>query len=187
MGSHMNKRVETLAKAMQTMDRDSWKPGTPESVKTFDQYKRDAEVLLAEVDNVTLVGENVSRAIVDAGYETFDYLQQFLNIAKELNMVERGQLYTLVHMQRAWAKGHENGFWIARDGNSIQPDAEEPTVAKSFYTKTDLQDAEAQGFFSGWTNGILSMGELPSDPAELPLLGAEHGNATNPYSLASEK
>lgn len=182
----MNKRVETLAKAMQTMDRNSRKPGDLASRKSLDQYMRDAEVLLSEVDNVTLTPENVSRAIVDAGYETSEYLEQFLNISKELNMIQDGQLYSLEHMKRAWAKGHENGFWIARDGNSIQPEAVAPTGPKSFYTESDVKKAEAQGFFSGWTNGIFSMGELPSDPTKMPLLGAEHGNATNPYATPSD-
>jgi hypothetical protein len=182
----MNKRVETLAKALQNLDLNSRKLGTPESVKTLDQYRRDAAALLAEVDNVTLSPENVSLAIVDAGYEPAEYMEQFLKISEELNMIQNGQLFSLEHMKRAWAKGHENGFWIARDGNSIQPEYVLPTDSKVFYTEADVKNAEAQGYFSGWTNGILSMSGLPSDADKMPLLGSEHRDATNPYSASKQ-
>jgi hypothetical protein len=183
----MSKRVETLAKAMQNMDVNAREAGTPKSVKTLEQYKQDAAILLAEVDSVTFSPENVSRAIVDAGYESAEYLEQFLKISEVLSVTTNGGMYSLAHMKRAWARGHENGFWIARDGNSIQPEAIAPTGQKDFYTESDVKNAEGQGFFSGWTNGIFSMSGLPFDREKMPLLGAEHSEANNPYSDPSEK
>ena len=183
----MSNRVEILAKAMQNLDLNSREPGAPKSVKTLEQYKQEAAVLLAEVDNVTFSPENVSRAIVDAGYESAEYLEQFLKVSEELRMIPNGPVYSLAHMKRAWAKGHENGFWIARDGNSIQPEAIDPTGPKDFYTESDVKNAEGQGFFSGWTNGIFSMSGLPFDREKMPLLGAEHSEENNPYSGPSEK
>jgi hypothetical protein len=113
-------------------------------------------------------------------------MEQFLKISEELNMIESEQRFTLARMKTAWAKGHENGFWIARDGNSIQPEEVAPTTLKDFYTETDVKNAEAQGYFSGWVNGILSMSGLPFDREKMPILGATHRDATNPYSASKQ-
>lgn len=183
----MNKRLETAAKTLFSLAISS----DAYNRKTLDECRSEAAVVLVSTDRVMLSPENVTNAIVDAGYEPAEYMEQFLKIMQELNnQEEENPRFFAPDMEKAWAKGHENGFWNARQTNATKPEPVIPTTSRSFFTEADVKNAEAQGYVSGWENGILSNSELPDDPSQMPLLGAEHGKANNPYSaqnLANEK
>lgn len=183
----MNKRLETVAKTMLSLaiSSDSY------NRKTLDECRSDAAVLLVSADTVMLSPENVTNAIIDAGYEPAEYMEQFLKIMQELNgQEEENPRFFAPDMEKAWAKGHENGFWDARQSDATKPEPVTPTTSRNFFTEEDLKNAEAQGYVSGWYNGILSNSSLPADDSQMPLLGADHGKANNPYSaqnLSNEK
>ena len=174
----INKRVEIVAKAMLSLAISS----DAYNRKTLDECRADAAVLLATSDTIMLSQENVTNAIINAGYEPAEYMEQFLKITHELNMLQVDAQFFLNDMEKAWAKGHENGFWDARQSDATKPEPVTPTQAKGIFTEADIKNAEAQGYVSGWNNGILSGSDLPSDPSQMPLLGADHGKANNPYS-----
>lgn len=174
----INKRVEIVAKAMLSLAISS----DAYNRKTLDECRADAAVLLATSDMIMLSQETVTKAIVHAGYEPAEYMEQFLKIAHELNRLEVDAQFFLNDMEKAWAKGHENGFWDARQSDATKPEPVTPTKNRGIFNEDDVRNAEAQGYVSGWNNGILSDSDLPSDPSQMPLLGAEHGKANNPYS-----
>lgn len=183
----MNKRLETVAKTMLSLAISS----DPYNRKTLDECRSEAAVILASADLVMLAPENVTNAIVDAGYEPAEYMEQFMKILNEMNsQEEENPRYFAPDMEKAWAKGHENGFWDARQTDATKPEPVTPTASRNFFTEEDLKNAEAQGYVSGWYNGILSNSPLPADDSQMPLLGADHGKANNPYSaqnLSNEK
>lgn len=174
----MNKRLDIVAKTMLSLAISS----DAHNKKTLDECRADAAVILASLDLFLFSPENVNTAIVDAGYEPAEYSEQFLKIMNEINTLEVPAQFFLTDMEIAWAKGHENGFWDARQSDATKPEPVTPTKTRGLFTEADVKNAEALGYVSGWNNGILSGGELPSDLAQMPLLGAEHGKATNPYS-----
>jgi hypothetical protein len=174
----INKRVEIVAKAMLSLAISS----DAYNRKTLDECRADAAVLLATSDMIMLSQENVTNAIVDAGYEPAEYMEQFLKITHELNNLQEEGKFFNSDMEKAWAKGHENGFWDARQTDANKPSPVTPPTNKTFFTEEDVKTAEAEGYLSGWNNGILSNSELPEDSSQMPLLGAEHGKANNPYS-----
>jgi hypothetical protein len=172
----MNKRLDIVARTMMSLaTSDGVK------VKTLDEYRKDAAVILASVDTFLFSAGNVERAVIDAGYEPAEHTEQFAKIISELNdQKEDTPRFFLTDMQKAWAKGHENGFWDARQTDAVKPAPVAPTESKTFFSEDDLKNAEAQGYVSGWQNGVLS--ETVMEASEKLLLGAQHEKATNPYS-----
>lgn len=177
----MNKRLQIVARAMLSLAHSSKAENDTEQTKTLKECQSDAATLLATSDMIMLSPENVTRAIIDAGYEPAEYMEQFMNIIAELNsQEEENPKFFLRDMQKAWAKGHENGFWDARQTDAVKPAPVTPTESKTFFSEDDLKNAEAQGYVSGWQNGVLS--ETVMEATEKLLLGAQHEKATNPYS-----
>ena len=175
----MNKRLETAARTLFSLSAssDAYKR------RTLDECRADAAVVLVSIDHVMLSPDNVTNAIIDAGYEPAEYMEQFLNIVQALNnQEEENSRFFAPDMDKAWAKGHEQGFWDARQSDAVKPASVTPTASRNFFTEADIKNAEAQGYVSGWENGVLSNSALPDDPSQMPLLGAEHEEANNPYS-----
>lgn len=177
-----NKRVEIVAKAMLSLALSSDEEGTGLNVKTLAEYRSEAAVILATADMVMFSSESITNAIVKAGYEPAECAEQFLKINKELVMMEEESTFFISDMEKAWARGHEDGFWDARQTDTAKPGPVTPTTSRIFFTEEDVKNAEAQGYLSGWHNGILSENTMSGNSDEQPLLGAEHGKATNPYS-----
>jgi hypothetical protein len=178
----MNKQLDIVARVLFGLAYNSDEEGKGANVKSLDEYRHDAAPVLVALDNATFSRDSVTEAIISAGFEPDQYLEQFLKVIEELQKVEVVGTLTLAHMEKAWATGHENGFWDGRHTDAQKPSAVPTTELKSGYTMDDVIRAQAEGYVSGWFNGVLSSGSLPDDPAKMPLLGAEHGKANNPYS-----
>lgn len=179
-----NKRVEIASKVLMSLATSS----EGEAKKTLDECRKDAATIIATLDMLMLTPDKINTAIVDAGYEPSEYSEQFLRITNELNSLEEDAKFFLNDMEKAWATGHENGFWDARQTDAVKPEPVTPTESRTFFSEDDLKNAEAQGYVSGWQNGVLS--ETVMESSEKLLLGAQHEKATNPYSaqnLANEK
>jgi hypothetical protein len=175
----VNKRLDVAAQILQSL---ALSEGKGAEVKTFAEYRQDAAPVLIASDKVLFSPENLTEAIVNAGYEPAEYLEQFLKVAAELQNPQPEGVFTLTDMKKAWANGHVDGFWDARQTSATKPEPVATTERKLTYTEADVERAEKEGYVSGWSNGILSNSDLSSDPAKMPLLGAEHGKAYNPYS-----
>lgn len=177
----MNTRLELVAKTLLSLALSADESGTGAKVKTLAEYRSDAAVILATLDMLFLSTENIADAATNAGCD-LDSLEQFFKITKELNQLEEPARFFISDMEKAWARGHEDGFWDARQTDATKPEPVTPTSNRTFFNEADIENAEAQGYVSGWHNGILSGSTLPSDSSEKLLLGAEHGKAANPYS-----
>ena len=176
----MNKRLDIVSKILMSQ-AISDPEGAGDNVKTLAEYKEQAATILVACDTFMLTSEVVTAAIEKAGYEPAEYLEPFLKIVSELNSTEVEEKFFLNDMQAAWARGHENGFWDGRQTDATKPapvPAPENTV---FFTEDDVKTAEAQGYVSGWENGVLSTSNLSEEANRVLLFGAEHAQANNPY------
>lgn len=176
----MNNRLEIATKALFAfaISRDE-----KEEQMTLDECRQAAAAILVMTDRVMSSSVNLNRAIIDAGYEPSEYMEQFLNVFKELqNQEEENLRFFVSDMAQAWAKGHEEGFWEARMTDKTAPAVIPSEVgAKLTYTEADVKQAEKEGYVSGWGNGVLSLNLHASTENPSLLLGYDHAVENNPY------
>jgi hypothetical protein len=175
-----NQRLESVAKVLLSGAISEDVSGINQ--KTLAEYRKDAAAALVMSDSLLFAPENVAKAISKAGYEPDEHLEMVLKVINELNgALDEG--VSVSDMRRAWAKGHENGFWDARTTNKPRPSYIGMTWASTqYFTKSDERLAEAAGYCSGYDNGLLSKASFSDDDAT-PLLGAQHEEVTNPFKV----
>jgi hypothetical protein len=179
----MNKRLDIAAKVLMGHDiSDNEGDFAGDNVKTLAEYRQEAATVLVTCDTFMLAPEVVTAAIERAGYQATDYLEPFLKIVAELNQTEVEAKFFLNDMYLAWARGHEDGFWDGRQTDATKPSSVKTPENTVFFTEEDVKTAEAQGYLSGWENGVLSTSSLSEEASHVLLFGAEHARANNPYT-----
>ena len=178
----IDKRVEVAAKYLRSLaiSENAEADGTP--LRAMTDFRVAAAGTLVLTDRVLFDPEHVARAFEKCGYNPDQFLPMFLRVAEELT--SGPEIFVIDDLRAAWAEGHEDGFWAARQsGGESAPETVEKLPFKFgfSFTKEEVETARKAGYAAGFENGVLSSGVLPA--GENVLFGKEHAEANNPFPL----